>query len=88
MTAAKDSAKILCKNIYFFPTVRQPQPLEVKQTTPLLADIIYVLKIVGSSHRKPHTHTNHFCIRTEDLGIRFFLQRISAECSPVVIIPH
>ena len=56
----------------FYSTVGQPQPLEVKQTTPLLGDIIYVLKIVGSSHRKPHTHTNHFCIRSEDLGMRFF----------------
>ena len=68
----------------FHFTVGQPQPLEVKQTTPLLGDIIYVLKIVGSSHRKPHTYTNHFCIRSEDLGMRFFfLQRISVECSPV-----
>ena len=31
-----------------------------------------------------HIHTNHFCIRSEDLGMRFFfLQRISVECSPV-----
>ena len=69
----------------FHSTVGQPQSWSKTDYPPPWRYHICFKNCRVITQETTHTHcTNHFCIRSEDLGMRFFfLQRISVECSPV-----
>ena len=73
MSAAKDLAKILCKNIFIYPHCATTSASWSKTDYPPPCRYHICFKNCRViTQETTHIHTNHFCIRSEDLGMRFF----------------